>query len=64
MKEKDVLPNPRSRFLRVSCTECNSTQIIFGCASTAVKCRACGKQLTIPRGGKARIITKIEDVLT
>nr|MDO8086457.1 30S ribosomal protein S27e [Candidatus Sigynarchaeum springense] len=64
MKDKDVLPSPKSRFLKISCTECNSSQIIFGCASTVVKCRACGKQLTIPRGGKAKIITKIEEVLT
>ncbi|MHA1369026.1 MAG: 30S ribosomal protein S27e [Promethearchaeota archaeon] len=64
MKEKDVLPNPKSRFLRVSCSECNSTQIIFGCATSPVTCRACGKRLTIPRGGKAKIITKIEEVLT
>jgi small subunit ribosomal protein S27e len=63
MKEKDVLPTPKSRFLKVSCTECNSSQIIFGCATTKVKCRACGKELTIPRGGKAKIITKIEEVL-
>ena len=63
MKEKDVIPTPKSRFLRVSCTECNSTQVIFGCATTIVKCRACGKQLTVPRGGKAKVITKIEEVL-
>nr|MDO8117971.1 30S ribosomal protein S27e [Candidatus Sigynarchaeota archaeon] len=63
MKENEVLPSPSSRFLRVSCTECNTTQIIFGCASTKVKCRACGKELTIPRGGKCRVSTKIEEVL-
>ncbi|MHA1792066.1 MAG: 30S ribosomal protein S27e [Promethearchaeota archaeon] len=63
MKKENMLPSPKSRFLRVSCTECNSSQVIFGCASTVVKCRACGKQLTIPRGGKAKIITKIDEVL-
>ncbi|MHA1310474.1 MAG: 30S ribosomal protein S27e [Candidatus Helarchaeota archaeon] len=54
---------PRSRFLRVKCLDCESDQVIFGCASTVVKCNVCGRVLAEPRGGKAQIKTRIVTVL-
>ncbi|GAB4309259.1 MAG: 30S ribosomal protein S27e [Promethearchaeota archaeon] len=60
---KDI-PVPRSRFLKVKCLECGNEQIVFGCATTEVKCLACGVVLLQTTGGKAKILTKILNVLT
>ncbi len=60
----EIIPQPRSRFLKVKCLDCGNEQIIFGCASTIVKCEVCGRILAEPRGGKANIKTKILQVLT
>ncbi|MHA1733043.1 MAG: 30S ribosomal protein S27e [Promethearchaeota archaeon] len=58
-----TIPEPRSRFLRVKCLDCDNEQIIFGCATTEVKCLVCGKVLLQSTGGKAKILTKILNVL-
>ncbi len=55
--------SPKSRFLKVKCVDCGNEQIMFGSAKTVVKCVICGKTLAEPRGGKARIGTKILSVL-
>ncbi len=52
----------KSKFLRVECN-CGNEQVIFGKASTLVKCLKCGKTLAIPRGGKAVIKAKIKEVI-
>ncbi|MHA1377277.1 MAG: 30S ribosomal protein S27e [Candidatus Helarchaeota archaeon] len=61
---ESLVPQPKSRFLRVKCLDCGSEQIIFGCASTVVHCLVCDKVLTQPRGSKAKIKTQIISVLT
>ena len=63
-KPKDLIPQPKSRFLRVKCLNCGNQQIIFGCSGTDVDCLVCGKTLLQSTGGKARILTKILEVLT
>jgi small subunit ribosomal protein S27e len=64
-KNKDALiPQPQSRFLRVKCLNCGNQQIIFGCSATDVECLVCGKTLLQSTGGKARILTKILEVLS
>ena len=63
-KTKDLIPQPKSRFLRVKCLNCGNQQIIFGCAATDVNCLVCGKILLQSTGGKARILTKILEVLS
>lgn len=63
-KNITLIPKPRSRFLKIVCLNCGSTQIVFGCASMEVKCNTCQKTIIQPTGGKARILTKISDVLT
>ncbi|MHA1896769.1 MAG: 30S ribosomal protein S27e [Promethearchaeota archaeon] len=64
MAKKDLIPKPKSRFLKIQCLNCASTQIVFGCASTEVRCHSCQKVLIQPTGGKARILTKISEVLS
>lgn len=63
-KNKDLIPHPNSRFLRVKCLNCGNQQIIFGCSATDVQCLVCGKTLVQSTGGKARILTKILEVLS
>ena len=63
-KSKVLIPHPRSRFLRVKCLNCGNQQIVFGCAATDVQCLVCGKTLLQSTGGKARILTKILEVLS
>ncbi|MFX0020066.1 MAG: 30S ribosomal protein S27e [Promethearchaeota archaeon] len=63
-RPKQLIPQPKSRFLRVKCLNCGNQQIIFGCAATDVECLVCGKTLLQSTGGKARILTKILEVLS
>jgi len=63
-KPKELIPQPKSRFLRVKCLNCGNQQIIFGCAATDVECLVCKKTLLQSTGGKARILTKILEVLS
>lgn len=53
----------KSKFVRVSCPRCNKTQIIFGKASTQVKCKFCKALLVRPTGGKAKIRAAVREVL-
>ncbi|MBS3107373.1 30S ribosomal protein S27e [Candidatus Woesearchaeota archaeon] len=54
---------PNSKFIKVSCPKCKNEQIIFGKASTIVKCLVCEKALSVPRGGKGIVKAKILEVL-
>ncbi|MCS4541706.1 MAG: 30S ribosomal protein S27e [Euryarchaeota archaeon] len=60
---KKVVTQPKSRFLKVKCSDCGNEQVIFGCASTNIRCLVCEKTLAEPLGGKAEIKTKIIEVL-
>jgi len=60
---KELLPRPRSKFLKVRCPNCGNEQIVFSHATTVVKCFVCGTQLTEPRGGKARILGVVVEEL-
>ena len=64
MKIKQMVPEPKSRFLKVKCLECGNEQVVFGCSTTNVKCLVCEKPLLQTTGGKAKILTKIIDVLS
>jgi small subunit ribosomal protein S27e len=55
--------HPKTRFLRVKCADCDNEQVMFGSATIVVKCHICGRTLSEPRGGKAKILTKIVAVL-
>ena len=52
-----------SRFVKVQCPECSSAQVIFGKATTKVKCMKCSKSLIKISGGKAKIKAKVLEVL-
>ena len=54
---------PNSKFVKLRCPKCKNEQIVFGKASTSVKCLVCGKVLASPTGGKAQIKARILEVL-
>jgi len=52
---EDLIPRPRSGFLRVKCLKCGNEQVVFDHAVNKVACNVCGTELAIPSGGKAII---------
>ena len=53
----------KGKFIRVKCSKCKVDQTIFGKASTKVRCLECNTILALPAGGKAKIRSRVEEVL-
>jgi len=53
----------KSRFVKVRCQKCKNEQVIFGKASSQVKCLICGEIIAQPAGGKAKIKARIVEIL-
>jgi len=53
----------KSKFVKVRCAKCKNEQIVFGNASTVVRCLVCNKELSYPSGGKAKIAGRVLEVL-
>jgi len=62
--EKELIKEPKSRFLKVQCLKCKNEQIIFNKAAKNVTCLVCGNILAEITGGKSIIKSKILKVLT
>jgi len=58
-----MLQEPKSRFLKVKCNDCENEQVIFGSAGSKVVCQVCGRTLAESTGGKSIIKTQILEVL-
>jgi small subunit ribosomal protein S27e len=54
----------KSRFVKVRCAKCKNEQIIFGKASSSVKCLICGSVIAEPSGGKAKIKARIIEIVS
>jgi len=52
-----------SKFLRVRCARCRNIQIVFGKASTRVKCMGCNILMAKTSGGKAKIKAHVKEIL-
>ena len=52
-----------SKFIKVRCAKCKNEQIIFGNASSVIKCLVCDKIIAEPSGGKAKIKARVLEVL-
>lgn len=63
-KRKILIPEPKSKFLRVKCPDCENEQVVFDHATFKVRCVVCGRVLVEPTGGKANILGEIVRVLT
>ena len=53
----------KAKFVRIKCSKCKNTQVIFGRASNKVKCLECGGVVALPNGGNAKIRARVEEVL-
>ncbi|PIN77387.1 30S ribosomal protein S27e [Candidatus Woesearchaeota archaeon CG10_big_fil_rev_8_21_14_0_10_34_12] len=55
-----------SKFIKIRCSNanCKNEQIVFGKATTPVKCHKCETVLTEPTGGKAKIKAKVLEILS
>ena len=58
-----MIKETKSKFIKVRCPKCKNEQIMFGKTATHVKCLVCDKQLAESTGGKARVRTRILEVL-
>jgi small subunit ribosomal protein S27e len=58
-KKMELIPKPKSRFLKVRCPDCSNEQVVFSHAKTVVNCLICGKVLLKPSGGKGKIEAEI-----
>ena len=54
---------PKSKFVKVRCPKCKNEQIIFGNASSVVRCLVCNKEVAYPPGGKSKISARVLDGL-
>ncbi len=52
-----------AKFIKVKCSKCKKSQIIFGKASSKVHCIECEGVLALPSGGNAKIRARVEEVL-
>mgnify|MGYP000262270171 FL=1 len=62
-KRKILIPEPKSRFIRVRCPNCGNEQVVFDHATFPARCLVCGTQLVEPTGGKAKILGEIVKIL-
>jgi len=53
----------KSKFLRIRCPRCRSHKIIFGKATTKVKCEKCNYLLLKTGGGKSKVRAPVKEVL-
>ena len=59
----NLIPRPRSKFIRIKCPDCNNEQAIFHNASTIVRCNVCDGILAEPQGGKAKLRGEVMESL-
>ncbi|KUO83613.1 MAG: 30S ribosomal protein S27e [Thermoproteus sp.] len=56
---KVLIPQPRTKFLRIRCPDCGNEQVVFSHASMVVRCLVCGRVLVQPTGGRSQILGNI-----
>ncbi len=52
-----------AKFVKVKCSKCKKSQVIFGKAASKVHCIDCEGVLALPSGGNAKIRARVEEVL-
>ncbi len=58
-----AIKEPTSKFIKIRCPKCKNEQIMFGKASSEVKCLVCGKVLADATGGKSKVKARVLEVL-
>jgi ribosomal protein S27E len=51
------------KFLKISCPRCGSKTLIYGKATTRIKCKKCNKLLVKLTGGKTKICAPIRSII-
>jgi len=60
---ENLLPKPKSYFIRVRCPDCGNEQLIYSNPTNTVKCNVCKTTLATPTGGKAKINGEITAIM-
>jgi len=58
-KDHILIPEPNSKFQKISCKECGEQQVVFSHISTPVTCNACGNIIAKPMGAHAKIFGNV-----
>lgn len=58
-KDHILIPEPSSKFLKVSCKECEEVQVVYSHATLSVRCDTCGNVLTKSTGSKALMYGRV-----
>lgn len=56
-------PSKDSKFLKIICPRCKSQKIIYGKATSKIKCQKCNKMLVKNTGGKTKIKAPVKKIL-
>ena len=61
----NLVPTPKSKFLKVKCTECEHEMTIFNHAKTIIICQneECDAKIAEPQGGKALVHAEILEII-
>ena len=59
----ELIPFPKSKFIKVRCKKCKNEQIIFGKSASKINCLVCSAPLADPSGGKTKIHARVLEVL-
>ena len=59
MSYDNLIPRPKTKFLRVKCPGCGKEQIIFSAASTKVCCLACNTEFGKTGASKVKLNAKV-----
>ncbi|MCH4815162.1 MAG: 30S ribosomal protein S27e [Saccharolobus sp.] len=62
-KLRILIPEPKSRFLRVKCPNCGNEQTIFSHSTFPVRCLSCGTELVYSVDGKAKIVGEVVRIM-
>jgi len=58
-KDHIEIPEPSSKFLKISCKECGEIQVVYSHVASQVTCNACGNIIAEPTGAKAKIYGEV-----
>lgn len=59
-KDHIPIPEPSSRFQKISCKECDALQVVYSHATTPVTCNSCGNTLTKSTGSKTIFFGQVQ----
>ncbi|MFH1240312.1 MAG: 30S ribosomal protein S27e [Candidatus Diapherotrites archaeon] len=59
MSNDNLIPNPKTKFIRVKCSGCGNEQTIFNSAASDVKCNACNQLLAKSKSSRIELKAKV-----